>query len=43
MLVAKLRDNSADYANGFAVLIILSVIGIIAVAMLPKKTNTQKT
>jgi MFS family permease len=40
MLVAKLRDNSANYANGFAVLIILAVVGIIAVAMLPKKTNT---
>ncbi|HEV8270569.1 MAG TPA: MFS transporter [Chitinophagaceae bacterium] len=43
MLVAKLRDNSANYANGFAVLIILAIIGIIAVAMLPKKINTQKT
>ena len=40
MLVARLRDNSANYANGFAALIILAVIGIIAVAMLPKKTNT---
>jgi MFS family permease len=38
MLVAKLRDISANYANGFAVLIILAVIGIIAVAMLPKKS-----
>lgn len=43
MLVAKLRDSSANYANGFAVLIILAVIGIIAVAMLPKNSNTQKT
>jgi sugar phosphate permease len=43
MLVAKLRDNSANYANGFAALIILAVIGIIAVAMLPKKIDTQKT
>ena len=41
MLVARLRDLSANYANGFAVLIILAVIGIIAVAMLPKKTTTQ--
>lgn len=41
MLVAKLRDVSANYANGFAVLIILAVIGIIAVAMLPKKARTQ--
>ena len=39
MLVAKLRDNSGNYANGFAVLIILAVIGIIAVAMLPKKSG----
>jgi sugar phosphate permease len=43
MLVARLRDTSANYANGFAVLIILAVIGIIAVAMLPKNSNTQKT
>ena len=43
MLVARLRDNSENYANGFAVLIILAVIGIIAVAMLPKNLNTQKT
>lgn len=43
MLVAKLRDESANYANGFAVLIILAVIGIIAVAMLPKKTKTEPT
>ncbi len=39
MLVAKLRDNSGNYANGFAALIILAVIGIIAVAMLPKKNK----
>jgi MFS family permease len=38
MLVARLRDISANYANGFAALIILAVIGIIAVAMLPKKS-----
>ena len=42
MLVARLRDASANYANGFAVLIILAVIGIIAVAMLPKKSGTQR-
>jgi len=43
MLVARLRDVSANYANGFAALIILAIIGIMAVAMLPKKTNTQIT
>src|SRR5688572_31718549 len=42
MLVAGLRDTSGNYANGFAVLIILAVIGIIAVAMLPKKANAKK-
>src|SRR5215510_11793370 len=41
MLVAKLRDTSGNYANGFAVLITLAVIGIIAVAMLPKKTEQK--
>ena len=40
-MVARLRDDSANYANGFAVLIVLAIIGIIAVAMLPKKTTTQ--
>jgi len=43
MLVAWLRDNSGNYANGFAALITLAVIGIIAVAMLPKKLNNQKS
>jgi MFS family permease len=43
MLVAWLRDISSNYANGFAALIVLAVIGIIAVAMLPKNLNTQKT
>ncbi|HEX6849158.1 MAG TPA: MFS transporter [Chitinophagaceae bacterium] len=41
MLVAKLHDISGSYANGFAVLITLAIIGIIAVAMLPKKSNSQ--
>ncbi len=42
MLVGWLRDNSGSYANGFAVLIVLAVVGIIAVAMLPKQQG-QKT
>jgi len=41
MFVGWLRDKSGSYANGFAALIILAVTGIIAVAMLPKKTTTQ--
>jgi sugar phosphate permease len=41
MLVAKLHDISGNYANGFVVLIILAVIGIIAVAMLPKNRDKK--
>jgi sugar phosphate permease len=41
MLVAKLHDISGNYANGFVVLIMLAVIGIIAVAMLPKNRDKK--
>lgn len=41
MFVGWLRDKSGSYANGFAALIILAVIGIVAVAMLPKNTNVE--
>jgi MFS family permease len=37
MLVGWLRDEGGSYANGFAALIILAVIGIIAVSFLPLK------
>jgi MFS family permease len=37
MLVGWLRDRGGSYANGFAALILLAVMGIIAVAMLPRK------
>ncbi|MBL7734040.1 MAG: MFS transporter, partial [Chitinophagaceae bacterium] len=37
MLVGRLRDTSGSYANGFASLIIFSVISIIAISMLPNK------
>lgn len=37
MLAAWLRDRTGSYANGFAALIILAVIGTVAVAMLPRK------
>jgi len=40
MLAAWLRDRSGSYANGFAALIILAVIGTIAVAMLPRKATS---
>ncbi|HEX5168200.1 MAG TPA: MFS transporter [Cyclobacteriaceae bacterium] len=38
MLAAWLRDRSGSYANGFAALIVLAIIGTIAVSMLPRKT-----
>lgn len=37
MLAGWLRDKSGNYANGFAALIVLAVIGTIAVSMLPRK------
>src|SRR5688500_6202521 len=37
MLAAWLRDRTGSYANGFAALIILAVIGTVAVAMLQRK------
>lgn len=40
MLAAYLRDRTGSYANGFAALIVLAVIGTIAVAMLPSKKAT---
>jgi sugar phosphate permease len=40
MLAGWLRDQSGSYANGFAALIGLAVIGTVAVAMLPRKFNT---
>jgi sugar phosphate permease len=43
MFVGWLRDKSGNYANGFAALSVLAVIGIVAVAMLPKKTTAQTT
>lgn len=39
MLVGYLRDQSKNYVNGFASLILLAVIGAIAIAMLPRKTS----
>lgn len=40
MLAARLHDRSGNYANGFAALIILAVIGTIAVSMLPRRKET---
>jgi MFS family permease len=37
MLAAWLRDTTKSYANGFAALIILAIIGTIAVSLLPRK------
>jgi sugar phosphate permease len=41
MLVGHLYDQSKNYANGFAALISLAVIGAIAIAMLPRKAASQ--
>jgi sugar phosphate permease len=37
MLAAYLRDKSGSYANGFAALIVLAIVGTIAVSFLPRK------
>jgi MFS family permease len=37
MLAAKIRDSTGSYANGFAALIVLAVIGTVAVIMLPRR------
>lgn len=37
MLAARIRDSTGSYANGFAALIILAIIGTVAVMMLPRK------
>ncbi|HTF20872.1 MAG TPA: MFS transporter [Chryseolinea sp.] len=37
MLAAWLRDTTKSYANGFAALIILAIIGTIAISFLPRK------
>lgn len=39
ILAGGIRDRTGSYAMGFTALIILSVIGTIAVAMLPRKKN----
>ena len=41
ILVGWLRDQSGNYANGFAALILLAAIGAGAVALLPRKLSTQ--
>ena len=41
MLVASIRDRTASYAAGFAILICLAVVGAAAVSLLPKKGNPR--
>jgi MFS-type transporter involved in bile tolerance (Atg22 family) len=41
MLVARMRDISGSYANGFATLMLLGVIGIITVSMLPRSRKER--
>jgi sugar phosphate permease len=40
MLAARLRDQSGSYANGFAALIVLAIVGTIAISMLPRRKET---
>jgi sugar phosphate permease len=40
MLAAWLRDQTGSYANGFAALILLAVIGTVAVTMLPRRKHS---
>jgi sugar phosphate permease len=37
MLAAWLRDTTKSYANGFAALIVLAIVGTIAISLLPRK------
>lgn len=39
MMVGSMRDKGGNYANGFATLMVLGAIGIIAVSFLPKENN----
>ncbi len=41
MMVGWLRDIGGSYANGFASLMILGIIGIIAVSFLPRKKTSE--
>lgn len=39
LLAGALRDRTGSYASGFSALIVLSVIGLVSIAMLPEKKN----
>jgi MFS family permease len=43
MLVGSLRDRTASYSVGFALLIILALLGAMAIGLLPKKSNVRET
>jgi MFS family permease len=43
VIVAKTRDSTGSYAIGFAILIVLALLGAIAVALLPKRTREVPT
>ena len=42
VIVAKTRDNTASYAVGFSILIVLAFIGATAVMLLPKKDRASR-
>jgi cyanate permease len=38
MLIGYLRDHSSSYRTGFVLLIAIALVGIVAVAMLPRRS-----
>jgi MFS family permease len=43
VIVARTRDSTGSYAMGFAILIVLALLGAIAVALLPKRAREVRT
>jgi sugar phosphate permease len=43
MLVGYLRDQSRSYDGGFMTLIVTAIVGALAIALLPRTSNSQST
>ena len=43
MVVAKIRDATGSYDAGFALLIVLSFVGLFAISFLPRKPREEPT
>jgi hypothetical protein len=41
MLIGYLRDHSTSYREGFSLLIAIALVGIVAIAMLPRRNAEQ--